>query len=111
MAYESYFTKNFEKNTERYPDQKLRVEALINRILDDPQHESHLLQYKYGKDLRGKRSRHLSKNFLIVFIPCDECIEKGFWDKGYNNCSFCTGQAEKQVVFFSFGTYDVTYRK
>lgn len=111
MVYQPYLTENFKRDIEKYPDQKARIEALINRILIDPQHKSHLLQQKFRKDLRGKRARHVSKNFLIVFIPCDECIKEGFREKGYNNCSFCTGQPEERIVFFSFGTYDVTYKK
>ena len=111
MVYQAHRTDNFERRIEKYSNQKARIEALINRILIDPRHKSHLLNYKYGKDLRGKRSRHLSTNFLIVFMLCDECIEQGFREKGYNNCSFCTGQPEKKVIFLSFGTYDVTYKK
>jgi len=111
MVYRPFFTDHFKRDIEKYPDQKAKVEAVVSRILTSPQHRSHLLKYKYGKDLRGKRSRHLSTNFLIIFILCDECIENGFREKGYNNCSFCTGQPEKRVIFLSFGTYDVTYKK
>lgn len=111
MVYVSYRTKSFKKGIEKYAHHKARIEKLINRILVNPKNNSHLLQQKYRKDLRGKRSRHLSTNFLIVFMACDECIEEGFREKGYNNCSFCTGQPEKRIIFLSFCTYDATYKK
>lgn len=111
MTYQPFLTDNFKRDIEKYPDQRARVDALIRRILVNPQDRSHLLQYKYRKNLRGKRSRHLSTNFLIVFIACDECIENGFREKGWNNCRLCSGKSEKKVVFLSFGKYDVTYKK
>jgi mRNA-degrading endonuclease RelE of RelBE toxin-antitoxin system len=109
--YEPFYTKSFQSCLRKYRDKRERVEKLINRILQNPIQSSHLLTKKKGIDLRGKRSRHLTGNFVVVYIVCEECIESGFYDKGYNNCSICKGEPKKRVVFLAFGKHQDVYSK
>jgi len=84
---------------------------VVLRILDHPFHRSHLLEKKGGIDLRGKRSRHVSGNFVIVYVVCEECIQNGFRDKGWNDCAFCSGAPLKRVIFLAFDQHDDIYTR
>lgn len=112
VEYECYYAKSFCKCLARRNDLKRRAEVVVDRILSDPYHpRSHLLEKKGRIDLRGKRSRHISGNFVIVYRVCEECIQEGFRDKGYNNCSHCTGEPLKAVIFLGFDKHDVIYAR
>ncbi len=108
--YEARYTQPFRRCLDKHKDKKDRVKGWVERILKDPFYDSHLLDKQKGKDLRGKRSRHFQKTtYCMVYIVCEECISKGFRDKGYNDCSFCSGAPRKIVIFLAFDTHDEAY--
>jgi len=109
MKYEGYFTKTFKESIEKYPDKKKRIKALIDKILYNPFYRSHRLKKAKGIDLRGKRSRHLTNNFVIIYTVCDECINSNL--QKYNQCINCDGQAKKRVIFIAFGTHKDIYTR
>ena len=61
-------------------------------------------------DLRGKRARHLTPNFVVLYAVCEECVQAGFLQKGWNDCGrICDGKPHRRVVFLGFGKHDVAY--
>jgi mRNA-degrading endonuclease RelE of RelBE toxin-antitoxin system len=112
--YTGLFTDEFNKLlNKKYRHLKERVKELVDRILEDPYLDSHLLDKKKGIDLRGKRSRHLTGNFVVVYVVCEECVEKGkeFRARGFNQCSHCPENPGKQVVFLAFAKHDDIYSR
>ena len=103
--------KTFNKCLNEYPHYQDRINKAIDKICVDPYYRSHLLKQKES-DLRGKRAYHVGdgKNFLIIFIICEECIEKGFKNK-YNSCSFCDEITDiKTIIFLLFGPHEKSYK-
>lgn len=109
LPYEPFYTQPFLDCLEKHRDKQNQVLILVERILADPRWQSHLLGRKKGIDLRGKRSRHFGRNFVIIYTVCDDCITRGFRDQGYNDCAFCTGDPLKRVIFLAFGQHDDIY--
>lgn len=72
-SYQPLFGPTFKKCLEKCPHLKERIQSFIRKILGDPYFASHLLKKKGKIDLRGKRSRHLSGNFVAVYLVCEEC--------------------------------------
>lgn len=89
VAYRPLFTKSFQGCIEQNRRLEKRVHQLVARILKNPYQNSHPLGNKYGKDLRGKRSRPLTQNFVVVFQVIEE---------------------KNQVIFHAFGTHKAVYR-
>lgn len=102
---------SFERCVKRYKGQRKPIEGVVQKVLRDPFHLSHRLRKRRKIDLRGKRSRHFSDSFVVVFSACDECIEKGDREKGWNDCWFCEGEALKRVIFWGVGKHDDVYRR
>lgn len=110
--YETLYWETFEDCLKKYKNLTQRVETITKRIAEDPlSSQSHLLGYKKGVDLRGKRSRHFASRFCIIYMVCDECIEKGFKERKFNNCYFCTNEPLKRVIFIGFGLHDDVYSR
>jgi len=111
-SYEAIFTPRFNACIKQYegnPQTKKRVKSVIDRILENPKTQSHLLKKERGIDLRGKRRRHVSGNYVLVYAICDECIKLGH--QKFNNCNICNGAPQKRVIFFAFGKWDNIYSK
>ncbi len=109
MEYEGIFTKTFKECLKKHPDKKKRIKVLVDKILTNPFHQSHLLKKLKGVDLRGKRRRHLTGNFVIIYTVCDECIKLNFQQS--NNCINCNRQPKKRVIFIAFGTHKDIYAR
>ena len=109
VTYEDKYERSFVDCLQRHRDKKKCIEALVQRIPADPFSQSHLLGEKSGIDLRGIRSRHFAKNFVILYMVCDECITKGFREQ--NDCAFCTGEPLRRVIFLAFGPHDDIYTR
>lgn len=110
--YERFYTNTFKRylkqHTKKNPILKKRIESVINRILENPKSSlSHHLKKERGIDLRGKRRRHVSGTYVIIYAVCDECIELGH--QKLNQCSICNGTPKKRVIFFSIGHWDSIY--
>lgn len=109
--YEPRYTPSFFDCLEKYRRLQERVLVLTERIVQAPKAQSHLLKKERGVDLQGKRRRHLSGNFVVVYIICDECINKGFKAKGYNDCLGCEGKPLRRVIFLAFDKWDDIYSR
>jgi mRNA-degrading endonuclease RelE of RelBE toxin-antitoxin system len=110
--YRDLYTPTFRDCLSRHKDKRTRVEDVVNRILEDPFHQSHLLGKKRGIDLRGKRARHFQNTkFVIIFVVCDECIKAGFRASGYNACPSCTGNPDKAVIFLAVSSHADIYTR
>jgi len=110
--YEGTFTPTFNaciQQCESNPQMKKRLKSVIDRILENPKVQSHLLRKEGGIDLRGKRRRHVSGNYVLVYAICDECINSGH--QKFNNCGGCDGVAKNKVIFFAFDKWDKIYSK
>lgn len=111
-TYESLYWETFGECLKKYKHLTQRVETIARRVAADPlSPQSHLLDYKKGIDLQGKRSRRFANHFCIIYMVCDECIDKGFKEQGFNNCYFCTGEPLKRVIFLGFGIHDDVYSR
>lgn len=106
-----YFTEQFKEDFDKHRHLREGIADLVAKICGNPGHKSHLLKKKKRTDLRGKRSRHLSGNFVGVFMVCEECMDKGFRDKGWNACNFCGDIPPKSVVFLAFDKWDNIYKR
>lgn len=108
--YEFFLTDEFKAALQRHSGIKKQVLRKMEQILSNPYHHSELLQ-KRKVDLRGKRSRRVTRNFRIVFMICDECVSKGFKAKGFNECTFCASLVPQKhyVVFMTVGPHKRVY--
>ena len=110
--YSPLYTEAFVECLEKHHEQQNRVLELVERILESPKSpQSHLLKFKHNVDLRGKRRRHMSGNYVVIYIVCEECIAKGHRAKGYNNCHFCSDKTSNNVIFVAFDKWDDIYRR
>lgn len=112
LPYEPFYTSSFFDCLKKHKHLQERVLKLVERICEAPKSpKAHLLQMKKGVNLRGKRRRHLTGNFVVVYVVCDECIEMGFRAKGYNDCLGCEGKPLKRVIFLAFDKWDDIYSR
>jgi len=109
--YEAVFLPSFLRCVKRHPDQQTRVRDFVRRLQADPYQagESHPLAVRGGVDLRGKRGAHISRNFVVIFMVCEECINRSFRAKGLNRCEPCPERPEKRLVLIAFGPHQVAY--
>jgi len=107
---EFFLTDEFKAALRKHAGIKKQVLRKMEQILSNPYHNSELLQKK-KVDLRGKRSRRITRNFRIVFMICEECVTRGFRAKGFNECAFCTSldPQENYVVFMTVGPHERAY--
>lgn len=110
-SYEGFFTPTFKECLGPYennPQLKKRLQSVIDRILENPKTQSHLLKKERGIDLRGKRRRHVSGNYVLIYAICDECIL--LKHQIFNNCvDICDGTPKKRIIFFAFDKWDDVY--
>jgi len=112
LKYVPVYTEVFFECLEKHRDKQNRVLELVVRILEAPKiRQAHFLGVKGGVDLRGKRRRHMSHNFVVIYIVCEECIAKGHRARGYNNCHFCSGKPTNRVIFVAFDKWDDIYSR
>lgn len=109
MNYKPLYTEAFNNCIEKHKDKKKRIKSLVNKILRDPFYKSCLLIKVKGVDLQGKRRRHLTANFVMVYAICEECIRQNYLQ--YNNCTNCNGKPKKRVVLIAFAKHDDIYKK
>ena len=109
-TYKFFLTDEFKAALRKHSGIKKQVLRKMEQILSNPYHNSELLQKK-KVDLRGKRSRRITRNFRIVFVVCEECVSKGFKAKGFNECAFCASltSQEHYVVFMTIGPHEKAY--
>ena len=65
--HQPYYTQTFIDCLEKHREQQNRALEVVSRICETPLSRlSHLLDLRNGIDLRGKRRRHVSGNFVII---------------------------------------------
>jgi len=111
--YVPVYTEVFFECLEKHRDKQDRVLELVERICEAPKiPQAHFLSIKTGVDLRGKRRRHMSGGFVLIYIVCEECIALGHRAKRYNNCHFCSGEPTNRIIFVAFDKWaDIYTRK
>lgn len=110
--YVPVYTEVFFECLEKHCDKQDRILELVERICEAPKiPQAHFLTVKKGVDLSGKRRRHMSGGFVIIYIVCEECIALGHRAMGYNNCHFCSGESTNRIIFVAFGRWDDIYRR
>ncbi|MCK5543470.1 MAG: hypothetical protein KAI40_12330 [Desulfobacterales bacterium] len=103
--YQAGYEDLFAKNLSRYSSIKKLAKKRIDRILADPYHNTEFLGDPTGKlNLIGCRSARIDRNFRIVFVICEECIN-------IQNCQFCFCEdlPDKTIVFLTIGPHDKAY--
>jgi mRNA-degrading endonuclease RelE of RelBE toxin-antitoxin system len=105
FPYADQYYPLFGENYRRYANVRARVDRKLERVLQDPYHNTEYLDDKRGHlNLRGCRSVRIDRNFRIIFVICEEC-------RNVAECSycFCEGLADKTVVFLTIGPHERAY--
>ena len=103
--YEAIYEKRFVRNLARYASIRVRIKRRVEKILEDPYHNTEFLGDATGKlNLIGCRSARIDRNFRIIFVICEEC--RNIADCEY---CFCEKLSDKSVVFLSVGPHDKSY--
>ncbi len=105
FPYADEYAKLFSENYRRYANLRARVDRKLERILQDPYHNTEYLDDRSGHlNLRGCRSLRIDRNFRIIFVICEEC-------RRVTECQFCfcEGLADKTVLFLTFGPHTRAY--
>ena len=110
--YTPFYTVSFSKCVKRHLSRCDQIRALETRILRDPFVSSHALTVKGEVDLRGKRARHdAGGRFVIIYMVCEECLNRGYREAGFNDCNGCEEIPENGVVFLAYGSHDDVYAR
>ena len=96
--------KRFVKGLQRYRSLRRRIQRRVDQILADPYRGTERLGRAGGLDLRGCRSAHVTRNFRILFVICEECRQ-------VPECQFCfcEGLPACTVVFLTVGPHEKAY--
>ena len=103
--YQAVYEDLFVKNLRKYSSIKKSIKNKINRLLEDPYHNTEFLGDHKGKlNLSGCRSIRIDKNFRIIFVVCEEC-------RNIQVCEFCFCEKlpDKTVIFLTIGPHDKAY--
>jgi mRNA-degrading endonuclease RelE of RelBE toxin-antitoxin system len=103
--YQAVYENLFVKNLRKYASIKKTAKNKIDRVLDDPYHNTEFLSDHKGKlNLIGCRSIRIDRNFRIIFVVCEEC-------RNIKNCEFCfcDNLPDQTVVFLTIGPHDKAY--
>ncbi len=107
--YSGEFSEEFLANKRRYASIAKLIQHEVDRVLEDPYNSEPLT--KKRSDLRGHRSVRVTRNFRIVFVICEECLQRDFRGKGYPDCAVgCTrALPANTVVFVAVGPHGRAY--
>jgi len=89
---------------EKYPHLKNQFEKKKNYILQNPIQLGEPLK----GNLNGLRSFALARNYIVIFIVCDDC--RRLKQEEVNRCAQCGEIPSNSVVFLLFGPHDPTYK-
>ena len=103
--YEAVYEDIFLRNLKRYSSIRKNIKRRVEQIISDPYHNTEPLGDMSKKlNLTGCRSIRVDRNFRIIFVICEECLE-------IPECEycFCDDLEEKTVVFLTVGPHDRAY--
>lgn len=103
--YQGYYEKNFVKKLSRYASIKQRIRKCVDQVLTDPYSLTEFLGDINGKlNLKGCRSIRVDRNFRVIFVICEECIN-------ILQCEYCFCETlpENAVLFLTVGPHDKAY--
>ncbi|MGM0418296.1 MAG: hypothetical protein ACQEQS_06210 [Thermodesulfobacteriota bacterium] len=103
--YKAVYEDLFLKNLKRYSSIRQAIKRRVERVLTNPYHNSEFLGDVTDKlNLIGCRSVRIDRNFRVVFVICEECLDIA--DCGF---CFCDNLPDKTVVFLTVGPHDKAY--
>jgi mRNA-degrading endonuclease RelE of RelBE toxin-antitoxin system len=103
--YDAVYEDRFTQNLRRYSSKRQSIKRRIDRVLENPYHNTEFLGGVSGKlNLIGCRSARIDRNFRVIFVTCEEC-------RNIQECEFCfcEGLLDKTVVFLTVGPHDKAY--
>lgn len=103
--YDGVYEDRFVRNLRRYASIRQSVKRRIERILDNPYHNTEFLGDVSGKlNLAGCRTARIDRNFRIIFVICEEC-------RNIRDCEFCFCEnlPDETIVFLTVGPHDKAY--
>ena len=98
--YHSYINTCLKK----YPHLKTPFEKKKDYIIQNPLQLGEPLK----GTLNGLRSFPLQKNFIIIYLICDECRKLN--QEFLNKCTQCGQIPQNSVIFLLFGPHDYAYK-
>lgn len=104
MKYIAWYHPFIKTCLERYPHLKNQFEKKKNYILQNPLHLGEPLK----GNLSGLRSFPIQRNFIIIFIICEEC--RRLKHEEINGCLKCGEIPDNSVIFLLFGPHDASYK-
>jgi len=103
--FKAVYEKQFVKNLRLYSSLKQQIKRCIDRIKNNPYFNTEFLGDVSGKlNLKGCRSFRVNKNFRIIFVICEECLN-------IPQCEycFCDNLDSNTIIFLTVGTHDKAY--
>jgi mRNA-degrading endonuclease RelE of RelBE toxin-antitoxin system len=103
--YRAVYEDLFVKNLRKYASIKKPAKTKIDRLIEDPYHNTEFLSdHKNKLNLIGCRSIRIDRNFRIICVICEEC-------RNIQNCEycFCKGLSNETIVFLTIGPHDKAY--
>lgn len=105
MNYVARYHPEIKNCLKKYPHLKDQFKKKKDHILQDP--------FGLGEPLKGElcglRSFRLTKNFVIIFLICEECRKLNHQQR--NKCSQCGNIPPNSVIFLLFAPHDSAYKK
>jgi Txe/YoeB family toxin of Txe-Axe toxin-antitoxin module len=111
MKYNSKFKPQFKKDIKKYKSFKKRIQKKVDSIIEDPYHNTEMLEDKQNYKLYGLRSKRIDRNFRIIFAICEEC--RGLFTENDNRpCYYCDKTLpDKTIIFFCAQPHEKAYNK
>jgi len=116
--YFDIYTDTFGKNIKKYSAIKNQAKKKIDRILQNPYHNTEPLLNKTSKkkslNLLGFRSYRIDRNFRIIFVICEEWIKLKSEKQKVANCSMCKDlfkENSKTIIFLTVAPHDIAYQE
>lgn len=103
--YQAVYEDLFVKNLHKYASIKKSAKNKINRLIEDPYHNTEFLgDHRGNLNLTGCRSIRIDRKFRIIFVVCEEC-------RNIQNCEFCFCEdlPDRTVIFLTIGPHDKAY--
>jgi len=105
LAYIARYTSTLKTCLKKFPHLKEKFRNKKDYILKDPLNLGEPLK----GNLNGLRSFTLTRNFLVIFIVCNEC--RRLKQEKMNGCLQCEQTPPETVIFLLFGPHDPAYRQ
>jgi mRNA-degrading endonuclease YafQ of YafQ-DinJ toxin-antitoxin module len=99
------FSDAFVKPLKKYSSIKKAIKTKVDMIIKGPV----ALGEPLKGNLRGFYSASVRRNFLVIYLYCKACRNKG--DEGVVRCLDCDQCPDETIKFIDLGPHDPTYWK